>query len=85
MGLARAKGAALSDKQTQMVWLALYQPDAFQEFVNKMGMFKLVDITEERKAKILSDEEEALNFGMDWLELVFFGRETRLRRIRRHG
>jgi len=82
MALARGKGAALSDKQTQMIWLALYQPDAFQEFIAKMDLFRLVDIDEARKERILADEEEALTFGLDWLELAFFGRETRLRRKR---
>lgn len=83
MALARGKGAALSDKQTQMVWLALYQPDAFQDFIARMDLFRLVDIDEARKKQVLTDEEAALEFGLDWLELAFFGRETRLRRKRR--
>jgi Fe-S-cluster containining protein len=82
MALARGKGAALTDKQTRMVWLALYQPDAFQEFIGKMGLFRLVDLDWERQERVLADEEEALTFGLDWLELAFFGRETRLRRKR---
>jgi uncharacterized protein len=82
MALAQGKGAALTAKQTQMVWLALYQPDAFQEFIGKMGLFRLVDIDEDRQARVLADEEEALQFGLDWLELAFFGRETHLRRKR---
>jgi hypothetical protein len=65
-----------------MVWLALYQPDEFQEFIGKMGLFRLVDIAEERQQRVLADEEEALNFGLDWLGLAFFGRETHLRRKR---
>ncbi len=82
MALARGKGAALSAKQAQMVWLAQYQPDAFQEFIGKMGLFNLVEIDAARQERILSDEEEALVFGLDWLELAFFGREERLRRKR---
>jgi len=80
MALARDKGAALSDKQTQMVWLAQYQPDAFQDFIAKMGLFNLVEIDEARRQRVLSDEEETLTFGLDWLELAFFGRQDRLRR-----
>lgn len=82
MALARGKGAVLSDKQSQMVWLAQYQPDAFQEFIGKMGLFRLVEIDEERQRKVMTDEEEALVFGLDWLELAFFGREDFLRRKR---
>ena len=82
MALARGKGAALSAKQTQMVWLAQYQPDAFQEFINKMGLFNLVEIDDARQERIMTDEEEALTFGLDWLELAFFGIQDRLRRKR---
>ena len=82
MSLARGKGAALTSKQAQMVWLAQYQPDAFQEFINKMGLFNLVEIAEDRKERILADEEEALTFGLDWLELAFFGLQDKLRRKR---
>jgi Fe-S-cluster containining protein len=82
MALARGKGAALSDKQAQMVWLAQYQPDAFQEFIGKMGLFNLVEIDEARQQRVLADEEEAMLFGLDWLELAFFGLEERLRRKR---
>ncbi len=82
MSLARGKGARLTDKQEQMVWLALYQPDEFQKFIAKMDLFRLVEIDEARKARVLADEEAALDFGLDWLELVFFGIEEGLRRKR---
>jgi len=82
MALARGKGAALSSKQAQMVWLAQYQPDAFQEFIGKMGLFNLVEIDAARQERVLADEEAALDFGLDWLELAFFGIQDRLRRKR---
>lgn len=82
MSLARAKQARLSDKQEQMVWLAQYQPDAFQEFIASRDLFRLVEIDEARQARVLAEEEEALIFGIDWLELVFFGNEEGLRRKR---
>ncbi|WP_428568185.1 MAG: YkgJ family cysteine cluster protein [Solidesulfovibrio sp. DCME] len=82
MALARGKGARLTSKQEQMVWLALYQPDAFQDFIAKMDLFRLVEIDEGRKAAVAADEEAALAFGLDWLELAFFGIEEGLRRKR---
>ncbi|UJX41014.1 YkgJ family cysteine cluster protein [Desulfovibrio sp. JY] len=82
MALARGKGAALTDKQGQMVWLAQYEPDAFQAFITRLDLFRLVEIDEERKARVLADEEASLIFGLDWLELAFFGLETGLRRKR---
>lgn len=82
MAFTRGKGVGLSDKQAQMVWLAQYQPDAFQQFIGKMGLFNLVDIDEERQQRVMSDEEETLVFGLDWLELAFFGIQDHLRRKR---
>lgn len=82
MALARGKGARLTAKQEQMVWLALYQPDAFQDFIAKMDLFRLVEIDEARKQAVMADEEQALLFGIDWLELAFFGLEEGLRRKR---
>lgn len=82
MALTRGKGVGLSPKQIQMVWLAQYQLDEFRELIGKMGIFNLVEIDAARKERIMTDEEETLLFGLDWLELVFFGRQERLRRKR---
>lgn len=82
MALTRGKGVGLSPKQIQMVWLAQYQLDEFRELIGKMGIFNLVEIDAARQERIMTDEEETLLFGLDWLELVFFGRQERLRRKR---
>ena len=82
MALTRNKGVGLSPKQIQMVWLAQYLPDEFRELIGKMGIFNLVEIDAARQERIMADEEETLLFGLDWLELVFFGREEHLRRKR---
>ena len=82
MALTRGKGVGLSPKQIQMVWLAQYLPDEFRELIGKMGIFNLVEIDAKRQARIMADEEATLEFGLDWLELVFFGRQERLRRKR---
>jgi len=82
MALTHGKGVALTPKQIQMVWLAQYQPDAFQEFIGKMGLFNLVEIDDARRERVMTDEEATLTFGLDWLELAFFGLQDHLRRKR---
>ena len=47
-----------------------------------MRVFSHVSITEERKAAILENnqkgDEAALDFGLDWMELVIFGQSEGL-------
>ena len=50
--------------------------------IAKMGIFNLVEIDAARQDLVMADEEATLEFGLDWLELVFFGRQERLRRKR---
>lgn len=69
----------LSQKQTGMAGLALYQPDEFRMFLGQSGLLERLDISDERKAGVLSGDEEAcLDFGFDWLELSMLGRTERL-------
>ncbi len=80
MATSQARGARLNQKQSQMAYLAQYNPDAFQNFITQTGIFDRLEIDEERKQAVLSDEEACLEFGLDWLELALFGIEDRLRR-----
>lgn len=67
-------GRPLDERQVNMAFLALYQPDDFQRFVRDMKLFAHVDADEERRRAVLEDEEAALGFGLDWLELILLGR-----------
>lgn len=70
----------LTQKQTGMAGLALYQPDEFRMFLGQSGLLERLDLTEERKAGVLTGDEAAcLDFGFDWLELSVLGRAERLR------
>jgi len=80
MATSQARGARLNQKQSQMAYLAQYNPDAFQNFITQTGIFERLEIDEERKQAVLTDEEACLEFGLDWLELALFGVEDRLRR-----
>lgn len=70
----------LNQKQTGMAGLALYQPDEFRMFLGQSGLLERLEVSDERKAQVLSGDEEAcLEFGYDWLELSMLGRTERLK------
>ncbi|EPR37496.1 protein of unknown function UPF0153 [Desulfovibrio sp. X2] len=73
--LARQKksGAAIDHKKATMVLMALYQLDNFRSFVKDMGLFKRLDVDAERQEKVLAEDEAALDFALDWVELALFG------------
>ncbi|MDD4731262.1 MAG: YkgJ family cysteine cluster protein [Desulfovibrio sp.] len=74
----KKKGHALDQRQVNMAFLALYQPDDFQRFIRDMKVFDHVQIDEARQRAVLEDEEAALAFGLDWLELILLGQSEGL-------
>lgn len=79
MAKQRDTGRLLDKKRAAMALLALYQPDKFQEFIQHMRLFERLELTEQEQAAILSDEQTALDFAYNWLELLVFGHSDRLR------
>ena len=67
-----------------MIVLSLFQIDKFRELITNMRVFSHVDISDQRKAAIMEDsqpgDEAALDFGLDWMELVIFGQSQGLTR-----
>ncbi len=80
MGRQKKAGRPMSDRHTNMAFLALFQTDNFRKFIEDMKVFDRLDLDEDRMRAILEDEEETLRFAMDWLELVLFGDCANLRR-----
>jgi len=80
MGRQKKAGQPMSGKHTNMAFLALFQPDRFQAFLQDMKALERLELDEARKRDIMGDEEEALRFAMDWLELALFGDCPNLRR-----
>lgn len=82
------KGEILSPKHVTLCLLALYELDRFGDFIRQVGgtglfsklSFTGLDDAGQRtlEARILSDEETRLEFGLDWVELVLFGDNPRL-------
>jgi Fe-S-cluster containining protein len=75
----RELGVPLPQKKAGMVALALYQLDNFQKFVNDVHLLDRLELSEERKAGVLADEEKALDFALDWLGLALYGEAGGLR------
>ncbi|GFM38152.1 YkgJ family cysteine cluster protein [Desulfovibrio psychrotolerans] len=73
MALQQRTGRVLAQKHATLCTLSLYQLDRFEGFIRSMGLLDRLDLTEERKARILEDETARLEFGFDWLELVLYG------------
>ncbi|WP_147818973.1 YkgJ family cysteine cluster protein [Salidesulfovibrio onnuriiensis] len=72
--LARFKetGKQLPDQMVQMVVLALYQLDDFRAMIRNMRVFDRFEVDEERQRAVMEDDEAALEFAYDWLELMLF-------------
>ena len=71
----------LDERRANMAVLALYQTDDFQRFVRDMRLFERIKVDEERQARIVSDEEAALGFGLDWLDLLINGQNDRVEKV----
>jgi hypothetical protein len=73
MARQRRTGPPVPSRKADMAVLALYQLDAFAEFLRKMGVLDRLALTPERRTRILEDDAVRLEFAFDWLELVLFG------------
>lgn len=84
MAMVRAGKTPLEARLVTLSLLCLFQVDKFRELIESMRIFEHVEVTPERRAAIMDDspegDEAALNFGLDWVELVIFGKSEGLRR-----
>lgn len=79
MAQQKASGAPLDNRRATMLLLALYQTDRFRDFIRDMRLFERVNVPENEQQAIMSDDEATLDFAMDWIELMLFGQNERLR------
>ena len=84
MSLVQASGKPLDERLQGMARLCLFHLDSFRQMIEKMRIFAHLDLTSERKKLILEDslqgDTACLDFAMDWMELVIFGRAEGLSR-----
>ncbi len=65
--------APLSPEKLDMYFMALYDLDRFRRFVFNTRFLEIFNVDEERAAAIAGDDEELLEFGIDWLAFSLFG------------
>lgn len=78
MAAVKAAGTPLHPKHGTMCLLALYQLDRFQNFIRDVNIFQKIEVPQERQQAVLEDEEACLNFALDWVELLLFGKNERI-------
>ena len=80
MAMVKASGQPVSERMATMCLLAFFQLDRFKDFLESMGVFDKVNITDARRRAVLENEEARLDFAFDWIELVLFGNTNALQR-----
>ncbi|MBD5552994.1 MAG: YkgJ family cysteine cluster protein [Desulfovibrio sp.] len=83
MSMVAASGRPLDKRLTGMALLCLWQLDSFAEFLAEMRILSQLELADEQRARIMSDPEERLDFGLSWLELVIFGEAADLALIKK--
>ena len=78
MAMVKATEKPLEPRMATMAILCLYQLDKFRELIQKMGIFRRVEVSEERQKAVMESDEATLDFALDWLELVIFGQSEGL-------
>jgi Fe-S-cluster containining protein len=72
------KPDALNAQQLSMYYMALYDLDRFRQFVFDTRFLELFDVDEARIEALATDDEELLEFAIDWLAFSLF-HEKRMR------
>ena len=67
---------APSARSMQLYFMAAYDMDRFREFIKSPGFTDVFDLPADEFEKIVSDENELLNFSQRFLKQVLFGENT---------
>jgi Fe-S-cluster containining protein len=70
------KDERLPDEKAEMYVTAAYDLDRFRRFVFETRFLSLFDVDEARVEAIRTDDEELLEFAMEWLQFSLFGEKT---------
>ncbi|HEV2446723.1 MAG TPA: YkgJ family cysteine cluster protein [Candidatus Sulfopaludibacter sp.] len=73
----------LTEQEEAMFYMACYDLDRFRRFVFETRFLQLFEIDEARIEALRTDDEELLEFGMQWLRFAIFG--ERSMKMRRHA
>jgi Fe-S-cluster containining protein len=70
------KGEPLSPEKRDMYVMALYDLDRFRRFVLETSFLKRFTVDEERVEVMKSDDEELLEFAVQWIRFCLLGQKT---------
>ena len=74
---------ALTPQQVEMFYMACYDLDRFRRFVFESRFLELFEVDEARVEALRSDDEELLEFALQWLRFSLFAEKTM--KIRERG
>ena len=66
----------LTDAQADMFYMACYDLDRFRRFVFESRFLEVFEVDEARVEALRSDDQELLDFGIQWLRLTLFGERS---------
>jgi len=66
----------LTQQQAGMFYMACYDLDRFRRFVFETRFLQLFEVDESRVEAIRTDDEELLEFGIQWLRYSIFGEKS---------
>jgi len=70
------KAEALTPQKMDMYYMACFDLDRFRRFVFETRFLSLFVVDEARVEALRADDEELLEFGMQWLRFSLFGEKT---------
>jgi len=70
------QGEALTPQKMDMYYMACFDLDRFRRFVFETRFLDLFQVDEARVEALRSDDEELLEFAMQWLRFSLFGEKT---------
>jgi Fe-S-cluster containining protein len=70
------KDQALTPQQMDMYYMACYDLDRFRRFVFETKLLEMFDVDEARVEAMRTDDEELLEFGIQWLRFCLFRQKT---------
>jgi len=71
-----SRGEPLSPKKMSMYFTACYDLDAFRRFVFETRFLQLFEVDEARVEALRTDDQELLEFAIQWLRFALFGERT---------
>ncbi len=69
-------GPALTSQQAEMFYMACYDLDRFRRFVFESSFLRLFEVDEARVEALQHDDEELLEFALQWLRFSLFQEKT---------